>query len=172
MRAALLDEIGVIENIIIVDSINDIPNSVFLSDKSALKIGDVYVKELAEMGYKPNSKHPFLQLTDITVTGENVTLGGGGIWWLPKNSLFTLTANAQLPDAEMMIIVERVIDGSTVVDDLRIKATITGGVITVTGQFAMSGNYIITAERLNQGLEIIGAPFRLSFDKVEFDAHV
>ena len=172
MRAALLGKNGIIENIIIVDAIDDISNSVFLSDKSTLKIGDVYAKELAEMGYKPNSKHPFVQLTDVTVTGENVMLGGGGIWWLPKNSTFTLTANAQLPDSEMMVIIERVINGGTVIDDLRVKATIVGGVITVNGRFAMSGNYQITSERLNKGLETIGAPFRLAFGKVEFDAHV
>lgn len=111
-------------------------------------------------------------LTNVNVTGEHVVLGSGDIWWLPKNSAFTLTANAQLPDAEMMIIVERVISGGVVIDDLRIKANIENGVITVNGLFAMSGNYQITAGRLNAGLETIGAPFRLAFDKVEFDAHV
>lgn len=172
MKAALLDGENKITNIILIDKLTDVPNCYFISDISTLKIGDVYAKELAEMGYKPNSKHPFVQLTDVTVTGENVMLGGGSIWWLPKNSTFTLTANAQLPDSEMMVIIERVINGGTVIDDLRVKATIVGGVITVNGEFAMSGNYQITSDRLNKGLETIGASFRLAFDKVEFDAHV
>ena len=113
-----------------------------------------------------------VSLTNVNVTGEHVVLGAGNIWWLPKNSAFTLTANAQLPNAQMMIIVERVINGGVVVDDLRIKASIENGIITVNGLFAMSGNYQITSERLNKGLETIGAPFRLAFGKVEFDAHV
>lgn len=111
-------------------------------------------------------------LTNVNVTGEHVVLGSGDIWWLPKNSPFTLTANAQLPNAQMMIIAERVINGGVVVDDLRIKASIENGIITVNGLFAMSGNYQITSDRLNKGLETIDAPFRLAFDKVEFDAHV
>lgn len=111
-------------------------------------------------------------LTNVNVTGEHVVLGSGDIWWLPKNSPFTLTANAQLPNAQMMIIVERVINGGVVVDDLRIKASIENGIITVNGLFAMSGNYQITSDRLNKGLETIDAPFRLAFEKVEFDAHV
>lgn len=172
MKAALLDGENKITNIILVDKLTDVPNCFFISDASTLGIGDTYVKELAEMSYKPNSKYPFVRLTNVTVTGENVMLGGGGIWWLPKNSTFTLTANAQLPDSEMMVIIERVINGGTVIDDLRVKATIVGGVITVNGQFAMSGNYQITSDRLNKGLETIGASFRLAFDKVEFDAHV
>ena len=113
-----------------------------------------------------------VRLTNVNVTGEHVVLGSGDIWWLPKNSPFTLTANAQLPNAQMMIIVERVINGGVVVDDLRIKASIENGIITVNGLFAMSGNYQITSDRLNKGLETIGAPFRLAFEKVEFDAHV
>ncbi len=113
-----------------------------------------------------------VSLTNVNVTGEHVVLGSGDIWWLPKNSPFTLTANAQLPNAQMMIIVERVINGGVVVDDLRIKASIENGIITVNGLFAMSGNYQITSDRLNKGLETIGAPFRLAFEKVEFDAHV
>lgn len=133
---------------------------------------DSYLADIEAAKPAPILPPQVVELTNVNVTGEHVTLGNGGIWWLPKNSEFTLTANAELPDAEMMIIVERVINGSTVVDDLRIKAAITGGVITVNGLFAMSGNYIVTAERLNQGLEIIDAPFRLAFDKVEFDAHV
>lgn len=166
MRAAIVNNENIITNIIIVKSLSDVKGCLYLSELSTLQIGDVYDEALALMIV------PTVSLDNVNVTGEHVTLGNGGIWWLPKNSAFTLTANAQLPDAEMMIIVERVINGSTVVDDLRIKATITDGVITVNGLFAMSGNYIVTAERLNQGLEIIDAPFRLAFDKVEFDAHV
>ncbi|MEL0639107.1 hypothetical protein V6260_00610 [Pseudoalteromonas aliena] len=112
------------------------------------------------------------ELTNVSVTGEHVTLGTGGIWWLPINKQFTLTANARLEDMEMMIIIERVVNGSDVIDDLRAKASIVDGLITITSKFAQSGNYQITSERLNAGLEAVNAPFRLAFSKVEFDAYV
>ncbi|TMO02936.1 hypothetical protein [Pseudoalteromonas sp. S558] len=113
-----------------------------------------------------------IELTNVNVTGEHVTLGAGDIWWLPINEGFTLTANAQLPDMEMMIIIERVVNGSDVIDDLRAKASIVDGLITITSKFVQSGNYQITSERLNAGLEAVNAPFRLAFNKVEFDAYV
>ena len=113
-----------------------------------------------------------IELTNVSVTGEHVTLGAGSIWWLPINEGFTLTANAQLPDMEMMIIIERVVNGSDVIDDLRAKASIVDGLITITSKFVQSGNYQITSERLNAGLEAVNAPFRLAFNKVEFDAYV
>jgi hypothetical protein len=113
-----------------------------------------------------------IELTNVSVTGEHVTLGTGGIWWLPINKQLTLTANAQLLDMEMMIIIERVVNGSDVIDDLRAKASIVDGIITITSKFVQSGNYQITSERLNAGLEAVNAPFRLAFNKVEFDAYV
>lgn len=112
------------------------------------------------------------ELTNVSVTGEHVTLGAGNIWWLPINEQFTLTANAQLEDMEMMIIIERIVNGSDVIDDLRAKASIVDGLITITSNFVQSGNYQITSERLNAGLEAVNAPFRLAFSKVEFDAYV
>ncbi|QLE09579.1 hypothetical protein HYD28_11780 [Pseudoalteromonas shioyasakiensis] len=119
-----------------------------------------------------NDAKPVIELSSPTITGEGVSLGNGGIWWVKQNTQFTLVASAQLPDSEMMLVVERVINGSTVVDDIRVKASIVNGLITMDAQFEQSGNYQITAQRLNAGLEIIEAPFRLAFDKVEFDAYV
>lgn len=172
MKAALLSENNEIENIIIVEKLDDVPNCHFISEVSPLNIGDTYDKSLAEMGYKPNSIYPFIELENVAVHGETVELGNGGIWWLKQGSPFTLTANAKLPNSDMMVIIERVINGKTVIDDLRVKASIIDGLITMSGVLTQSGNYQITAERLNAGLEIIEAPFRLAFDKVEFDAYV
>lgn len=126
-----------------------------------------YIASL-DTSHSPN----ILELTNIVVQGDHVTLGNGGIWWIPQNERFELTANVALPDTEMMIIIERVANGSNVIDDIRVKAQIIDGVVTINGVFSQSGNYQITAERLNAGLEIIEAPFRLAFDKVEFDAYV
>lgn len=171
MKAILLDENGIIKNIVIVEALNDVPNCLFMSDVSTLNIGDVYDKQLAEMGYLPHSKHPYINLNNVDVSAENITRGTGGIWWLPTNEQFTLTANAKLQDMEMMIIIERVVSNN-VIDDLRAKASIVDGLITINSKFTQSGNYQITSERLNAGLEAVNAPFRLSFNKVEFDAYV
>lgn len=124
-----------------------------------------------EMTYSSLQEPTVIELTDIVVTSENAQLGAGSIWWLPQGEPFALTANVALPDTQMMIIIERVANGSTVIDDMRVKASIVDGVVTINAALANSGNYQITAERLNQGLETIGAPFRLAFDKVEFDAY-
>ncbi|MCG7567064.1 hypothetical protein MHM95_12315 [Pseudoalteromonas sp. CnMc7-15] len=114
-----------------------------------------------------------IALSDIDVSGEAVTFGNGGIWWVAQNTAYTITAKAEgMPDGEMMIIIERIIQGGTVVQDIRAKASIVNEHITINSQFEASGNYQITAERLNQGLATIGAPFRLAFDTVEFDAYV
>ena len=140
---------------------------------SKLLVSDYNVEDyLASVEEAKPQAPAVVTLTNVNVTGEHVVLGSGDIWWLPKNSPFTLTANAQLPNAQMMIIVERVINGSTVIDDMRVKATIANGVVTINAAFAQSGKYQITAERLNAGLDTIGAGFNLAFDKIEFDAYV
>ncbi|WP_022945378.1 hypothetical protein [Pseudoalteromonas ruthenica] len=117
--------------------------------------------------------NPIIVLSEVNVSGESVTLGAGGIWWVAQNTAYTITAKAEgMPDGEMMIIIERIIQGGTVVQDIRAKASIVNEHITINSLFEASGNYQITAERLNQGLATIGAPFRLMFDTVEFDAYV
>ena len=128
-------------------------------------------KGYVETTYSTQQEPAIIELTDVAVTSENAQLGAGNIWWLPQGEPFTLTANIALPDTQMMIIIERVANGSTVIDDMRVKASIANGVVTINAALAHSGNYQITPERLNQGLETIGAPFRLMFDKVEFDAY-
>ncbi|TMP88509.1 hypothetical protein CWC05_03510 [Pseudoalteromonas ruthenica] len=115
---------------------------------------------------------PYVPIKEIAVTGDTVERGKGGIWWLAQNSTFELRGVAALPDSEMIVIIERIIDGEQVIDDIRARAVIADNTITVRGQFSQSGNYIISASRLNKGLESIEAPFRLAFETVEFDAYV
>ncbi|MBQ4844939.1 hypothetical protein [Pseudoalteromonas sp. MMG005] len=118
------------------------------------------------------SSELIIQLSNITVTSPNAQLIGN-IWWLPKDEPFTITANAEgLPDGGLMVMVERVINATQPVDDIRFVANIKEGIVTMQGKFEQSGNYIITAKRLNAGLERIEAPFRLAFDTLEFDAYV
>lgn len=115
---------------------------------------------------------PTVELTNVQVTGANAELGAGNIWWIPQGEPFTLQGEVNLPDSDMMIIIERVASGNTVIDDLRAKASIVAGVVTINAVFTQSGNYQITAERLNAGLRTIGGGFELAFEKIEFDAYV
>ena len=112
-----------------------------------------------------------LSLTNVAVTSASARKVGD-IWWMPENEVFTLTADVALPDSELMIMSERVINGDTVVDDMRFIANIANGQVTINGTFKTSGNYQITAERLNSGLARIGMPLELIFNKIEFDVYV
>ena len=151
--------------------INGEPTEIGQRYRTAIELGE------GEVGYEEKTltleqAPTIFDLTNVNVESPNAQLGAGGIWWLPTNEQFTLSANVALPDSEMMIIIERVVNGSDVINDIRTKAVIANGVVTINASFSESGNYQITAERLNQGLEVIDAEFRLAFDKVEFDAHV
>ncbi|MBD1582806.1 hypothetical protein [Pseudoalteromonas sp. S16_S37] len=175
MRAALVSDDNIIANIIRIDSLSDIAGARFMSDKSKLKIGDSYDETLAHCEESPplsNQQLPTITLSNVSVGSTNARLIGK-IWWVPQYEQFTITAQAEgLPNGGLMVMVERVINASTPVDDVRFQALIKDGQVTMTGKFELSGNYIITANRLNAGLERIGAPFRLSFETMEFDAYV
>ncbi|MBU2968799.1 hypothetical protein KO527_05475 [Pseudoalteromonas sp. C2R02] len=117
---------------------------------------------------------PKIALTDVSVVAEK-SEKVGDIWWIPTKTPFVLTANVGLQDSRMMVIIEQVIrleDGTyNPVNDKRIPADIINGVVTIKGKFESDGNYRITQERLNMGLDEIGAPFNLNFDLIEFDAY-
>lgn len=127
-------------------------------------------KFLDTTGYNPVFAGPTLPLTNVAISAPASLVGA--IYWLRKDTLATVTANVGLPDDDYMIMAERVINGSTVVDDVRFKATVVGGVISMPVNFPIPGNYLISATRLNEGLDRIGAGVHLSFDSVEFDIYV
>lgn len=110
-----------------------------------------------------------LPVTNIVITAATLV---GDIWWVEVNTPWTITANISLPDVDMMIVLERIVDGVSAIDDVRFVASVVSGGITINGMFSQSGNYSISAERLNKGLKRIGENFRLTFDAVEFDAHI
>jgi len=118
--------------------------------------------------YKPAIK-PVIEITNIQIPAAELN---GSIYWIAKDAPVVITADCPLPDGELMVMVERVIDGSNTVDDIRTKAVILAGVMTMSFIFEASGNYIFRKARLNEGLERIGSEFNLSFDNVEFDVFV
>lgn len=115
-------------------------------------------------------KLPVIDITNISVTytsGQYV----GKIHWVPVNTLVTITANVSLPDSEFMVMFEYMVNADEVIKDVRRPATIVNGVMTLQVLFKDTGNPVLSSERLNKGLGIIGAPFRLSDFRVEFDVY-
>lgn len=151
---------------------------------------EVKQTEPSILGFSYNSTYkrfdPPVQKNIINLANSNVTapnenneetaLKAGAIWWLPVGVNFTLSAESNLAPMQLMVMIEKVVrdrNGDYVpVDDVRVKAVIDDtGKITMVGRFRESGNYRITAERLNMGLNEIGAPFNLDFEQIEFDAY-
>ena len=112
---------------------------------------------------------PVLPLTNINIT--NAVLHGS-IYWIAENAVMTITGDVALPDGDVMVMAERVVDAIHVVDDARFIATIANGVMTMNVKFVSTGNYKFSAARLNRGLDRIGAGVHLSFDDIEFDVYV
>lgn len=112
---------------------------------------------------------PSIDILNIQIPAAELN---GAIYWVKKDEPVIVTANCALPDGELMVMVEKVIDGSITVDDFRVKAVIATGIMTMSFAFDTSGNYIFRKTRLNEGLDRIGAPFNLNFDDVEFDVYV
>lgn len=130
--------------------------------------------------------YPKLKLKDVAVAGAQLV---GKIYWVNEGQVFTVSAviDNKIPgeDGELIAIpfgdvnmstpVEEIVDGKAV-KTLRFSAQIkTGEDGTVTMQLPMklsSGNYLISPERINRGLEEINAPFRFQFDAIDIDSLV
>lgn len=116
-----------------------------------------------------------IQLPEISVTNIQVqyNLGQlvGNIHWVPVNTLIIITADVPLPDGVFMTMFEVMVNATEVIKDIRRPAVISDGKLTLEVKFKESGNPVLSSERLNKGLSIIGAPFRLSPFKIEFDIY-
>ena len=99
----------------------------------------------------------------------------GSIWKIGTKQVATLTANTLIPAGQFTAIVERIVRG-VVVEDLRFDAQIVQGEgvnqLVLPLYFESSGNYQISAERLNQGLDEVELPFHVNFEKVDIDVVV
>lgn len=122
---------------------------------------------LINIGSQKKKVLPEVALTNIKINVQLV----GKIHWIQKAAAFTATADCPLPDGELMVMFEQVIDSKTVVNDTRFKAVVVDGVISISGSFDTTGNWMLTAKRVNRGLDRIGAQFHLSFDPIEFDVY-
>lgn len=128
---------------------------------------DNYASYVASL---PNDNKVLAKLTDINVTNAELQ---GAIWWLEKDKPTVITGKFSVPlNATFMLMAEKVVDATDPVDDTRFKAVIDAdGNLTINAVFDSTGNYVITAERLNRGLERIGKPIELEFETIEFDVY-
>lgn len=115
-------------------------------------------------------EYPVIPVTNITPTG-NTLRPVGNLYWVQKGNQITVSADVALPNGEMMAIIDQVVNSKTVVDELRQPAVIANGKLTLTFTPEATRVHVISAERLNAGLADIGAQFRVSFPKLEFDVH-
>jgi hypothetical protein len=116
------------------------------------------------------SPKPIAPLTNLVIDSPANKVGD--IYWLERDTDAVVTGDLALPDGEYMIMAERVANATNVIDDVRFVATILNGKFTMTVHFPITGNYLLTAKRMNEGLDRIGSPVHLSFDDVEFDIYV
>lgn len=117
----------------------------------------------------PVAEKPIVEITNIEVAGAVLT---GAIYWAQEGDVLTITGDCALPDGDLIVMAEQVIDASIVVSDNRFKAVFLNGKMTITARFDKSGNYMITQERINRGLDRINSPVNLAFDKIEIDVYV
>ena len=122
-----------------------------------------------EQTYTESVVVPILPLTNVVIVGAEIA---GAIYWAQEGVTLTITGDCDLPDSELIVMAEQVIDAKTVVSDSRFKATFALGKLSITARFDKSGNYMITQDRINRGLDRIGAGVHLSFDTLEFDIYV
>jgi len=148
-------------------------------------------EKLAALGYDPdihkliNDNRPELgfvaknqiadpiefPLTNIAIVGGDTTKVGD-IWWVPKNQSIVISGDIGLEAATLMVMAEKVVDADKAVDDERFLAVIdAAGKLSVSAVFENTGNYLISAERLNRGLKRIDKNIALVFPPIELDVY-
>ncbi len=112
---------------------------------------------------------PEFTISTPVITGAELR---DGIYQNSKGQVVTITGSTTLPDGKMTLIIERVIDATRAVDDIRVEADILSGTFTTSFSFERSGNYLIRESRLNQGIERLGKGFKINLDSnLEFNCH-
>lgn len=119
------------------------------------------------------TSYPVLQIQNIAIS--NGRLDDAGIWNVKTKTVLELTATTMLPAGEFTAIIQKVVNKQPI-DDIRYDAVITvegpQSLLSLPLYFEESGNYTITAERLNQGLAEINRPFRVAFPTVDINVTV
>ena len=138
---------------------------------------------LADYGlteYTPEEKPitPVLQLVDpvMTINGTLYPTPLDGRYYLPPDSDISFVASINGGDAinipMLKLVAERQVDDVPSGEEFYFTGSIVDGVLTVEGNFPISSNYKITAERNNRAIDRMFSPnqaqFHLSFNTLDF----
>lgn len=113
---------------------------------------------------------PVFPVTNVQTTADTMRLVDGSHWVEVKKTI-TITAAVALPNSEIMLMIEKIVSGNQPVDDIRRTVLIQDGQLQLQFTPKVSGNYLISAARLNAGLAQKGKEYRLAFDDVEFEVY-
>jgi len=96
-------------------------------------------------------------------------LGAGGIQTIQQETVCIITANVELPDNTMTImLVELGTNDEWINAKYRFDAEIESGVMTLRIKLPI-GNFLLSCDRINQGLDYVNAGFHLEFDDIQFN---
>lgn len=104
----------------------------------------------------------------VQVNGVSAPVSIGGDYMADVGDAITITSTLtgdgviDYGDATLKVPVTRYADNAPTDDEVYFKATIKSNVMVATGSFTRSGDWQLTADRLNYALERIGADWKIS----------
>ncbi len=115
-------------------------------------------------------QNPVIPVLNVTETYEGFSrVGAGNIKTIQQETVCTITANVALPDNVMTImLVELGTNDEWINAKYRFDAVIKSGVMTLKIKLPI-GNFLLSCDRINQGLDYVNAGFHLEFDDIQFN---
>ena len=129
--------------------------------------GDGFVIKSAGLPYV-DTRIVYTADNSVQVNGVSAPVSIGGDYMADVGDAVTITATLtgegviDYGDAVLKVPVTRHADNEPTDDEVYFKATIKNNVMVATGSFTRSGDWQLTAERLNSALERIGADWKVA----------
>ena len=129
--------------------------------------GDGFVIKSAGLPYV-DTRTVYTAENSVQVNGVTAPVSVGGDYMADVGDTVTVTSTItgdgviDYGDAVLKVPVTRYADNAPTDDEVYFKATIKNNVMVATGSFTRSGDWQLTAERLNSALERIGAEWKVA----------
>lgn len=129
--------------------------------------GDGFVIKSAGLPYV-DTRTVYTAENSVQVNGVTAPVSVGGDYMADVGDTVTVTSTItgdgviDYGDAILKVPVARYADNAPTDDEVYFKATIKNNVMVATGSFTRSGDWQLTAERLNSALERIGAEWKVA----------
>ena len=129
--------------------------------------GDGFVIKSAGLLYV-DTRTVYTAENSVQVNGVSASASIGGDYMADVGDAVTITSTLtgdgviDYGDAALKVPVTRYADNAPTDDELYFKATIKNNVMVATGSFTRSGDWQLTADRLNSALERIGADWKVA----------